>query len=220
MDYKEILKALPGNWNELTLRTYIKLSPVLNDSDKEEELYNEDIFTEKLEADVDKNIQILGLLTDVPVEVLLTGYTMNQFEQFVTKLMFMSTAPVTVKPTVKYISFEKLTYDGFISFDRLHKDFSDGGILGSSVSNLPMMLSIFSKDKLTPEQIEDLSIPEVIAGFFTVAKNLEKYLRRSERSLYKQLMKIYLKTAKALVMQLLMKYNPFKKISHKGGTIG
>ena len=216
MDYKEILKALPGSWNELSLRNYIKLSPVLNDSDKEPELYNEDIFTEKLESDIDKNIQIISLLTDVPESELLTGYTMNQVTDMISKLMFMSTSPVTVKPTVKYITFDKLTYNDFVNFERMQKDFSDGGILGSAVGNLPEMLSIFSKR--TPAEIEILSIPEVIAGFFTVAKNLEKYLKRSERSLYKQLMKIYLKTAKDLVMQSLMKFNLFKKTLAKGGT--
>lgn len=220
MDYKQILNKLPGNWNELSLKTYIKLSPVLNDSDKEPELYNEDIFTEKLEADVDKNIQIISLLTDVPVEVLLTGYTMNQFEGFVSKLMFLATPPVTGKPVINYITFDKLTYDGFITFNKMQRDLSDEGILGSAINNLSTMLSIFSKDKLTPEQIENLSMPEVIAGFFTVAKNLEKSLKRSERSLLKQLMGIQLKTGKALVMQLLTKYNPFKKASPKDGTIG
>lgn len=220
MDYKQILNTLPGNWQELTLKTYIKLSPVLNDSDKEPELYNEDIFTEKLEADVDKNIQIISLLSDVPEAILLTGYTMNQFEELVTKLMFLATPPVTDKPTINYISFDQLTYDGFITFNKMQKDFTDEGILGNAVSNLPMMLSIFSKDKLTPEQIENLSMPEVIAGFFTVAKNLEKSLKRSERSLLKQLMGIQIKTGKALVMQSLTKFNPFRKNSPKDGTIG
>ena len=132
----------------------------------------------------------------------------------------MNELPNQDKPVTKYKTFTELTYDGFITFEKLQRDISNDGILGNSINNLPVMLSVFSKDNLTPEQIEQLTMPEVIAGFFTVVRNSQKYMRNIQRSLLLQIMKNKIKEGKQILTPYLKKANPFNRNSTRGGTIG
>ncbi|MDN3551606.1 hypothetical protein [Mucilaginibacter aquaedulcis] len=68
MNFKELYKKLPLTWEERTLKDYIKLSPILNDD--ETEPIDEDIVTVKMLLDLNKNIHVLSLLTDVSVEAI------------------------------------------------------------------------------------------------------------------------------------------------------
>lgn len=145
MNYKELLNKLPSNWQEVKLKDYIKLAPVLNVSDKKDELVDEDIYTIKHLSDLDMSVQFISLLTDTPVDDI-ESLSMVEVNQLIQKLTFIGTVPETVKPTIKYKEFSELSYDNFITFQKLSMDFTEDGILTSAVENLPVMLSLFAKD--------------------------------------------------------------------------
>jgi hypothetical protein len=181
MNYKELLNKLPSSWEQLKLRDYIKLSPVLNAADKDE-LIDNDIYTIKHLSDLDLSVKIISLLTDTPVDDI-EALSMLEVNQLIEKLSFIGSVPQTGKPKIAYKEFSELSYDNFITFQKLSLDFTQEGILSSAIGNLPVMLSLFAKDeKPNPEFILNLSMPEVINGFFTVLRNTEKYIQRLERS--------------------------------------
>ncbi|WP_457133976.1 hypothetical protein [Mucilaginibacter sp. UYNi724] len=218
MNYKQILDKLPGDWNELLLKDYIKLSPVINESDKEPDLIDFDIFTANHLSDIEKNMTLISLLTDIPMDVLDELPTSKIFEM-IDKLKFMQTLPDKRKPTIKYIQFEDLTYDSFVHFNKLSLDFTEAGILSSAIENIPSMLAVFAKDKNHNEEyFLNQSMVEVIAGFFTLQKNTERFLQRSQASSFRQLNRITLKTGLKMLMQSFKNLNPFNKSSTNGGT--
>ena len=219
INHKELLKKLPGQWSDLKLKDYIKLAPVINGTQVADDVFDADIYTAKIESDLDKSLSIISLLTDVTVEEL-EAKPMTEVTELIGKLSFMNDLPNQDKPVTKYKKFTELTYDGFITFEKLQRDISDEGILGNAISNLPVMLSVFSKDGLTPEQIEELSMSEVIASFFILEKNIQKYLRSIQRSLLLQVMKNKTKEGKQILTQYLKNLNPFNRNSRQGGTIG
>lgn len=182
MNYKELLNKLPSSWEQLKLRDYIKLSPVLNAADTEGDLVDDEIYTIKHLSDLDLNVQIISLLTDTPVEDI-EALSMLEVNQLIEKLAFIGTVPQTGKLLIKYKEFSDLSYDNFITFQKLSLDFTEEGILSSAIENLPVMLSLFAqKAEHNAEYFLNQSMPEVIAGFFTVKKNTEKYIQRLERS--------------------------------------
>jgi len=218
MNYKEIINKLPNTWDELTLKDYIKLSPVINDID-EDVIQDPDLFTIKILSDLDKNIKIISLLSDTPVDAI-EKLTMVQLNELVNRIAFINNVPDKPKTTVKYKSFDQLTYDNFITFEKLSMDFTPDNVLTTAIYNLPTMLAVFTKDNLTVEQFLNLSMPEVIAGFFTVNQNIKKYLQHLQASSYKQMMRIQKNQLKNLLMLYWQNHNPFKKSLTKSGIIG
>ncbi|WP_428329036.1 hypothetical protein [Mucilaginibacter sp.] len=218
MNYKEILQKLPGTWAELKLKDYIKLSPVIQEPE-EDVLPDPDIFTNQYLTELDKNVHIISLLTDVPVEEI-EKLTMVQLDEAVNKISFISTAPEQVKTQIKYKQFSELSYDNFITFQKLSLDFTPEKILSSAINNLPLMLSVFSKDNLKEDYFLELSIPEIITGFFFVNLNIQKYLKRLVTSSYKQLMKAQIQTGKRILTRYWQNHNPLKKSSTRIGTTG
>lgn len=219
MNYKELLNKLPSSWEQLKLRDYIKLSPVLNASDNGE-LMDDDIYTIKHLSDLDLSVKIISLLTDTPVDDI-EALSMLEVNQLIEKLSFIGSVPQTGKPKIAYKGFSELSYDNFITFQKLSLDFTEEGILSSAIGNLPVMLSLFAKDeKHNPESILNLSMPEVINGFFTVKKNTERYIRRLERSslLNKHLM--FWKAIPLVVTQYFKSRKASKQSLTKGGIIG
>jgi len=218
MSFKEILNKLPSNWQQLKLKDYIKLSPVI--SDKEEDTVEDSvIFTKQYLSELEKNILVISLLTDTHIDVI-EALTMVQLNEMVSKLNFLHSSPEAVKSSIKYKEFNQLSYDDFITFSKLSREFTEENILNTAIENLPLMLSVFSTDKLEPEYFLELSIPEVIAGFFIVRKNTERYLRSLKASTLKQLMKIQMNQLKNLLIFWFRKINPFKRYFMKSGMIG
>lgn len=218
MNYKELYNKLPQKWEDFSLKEYLKLSTVISDR-VEDELTDPDIITIKYLDDLDKNIQIISLLTGTSVEEI-EQLTMVQLNELINKINFMSSIPKNPKHTIKYKQFNELSYDNFITFQKLSLDFTDDKVLTSAIHNLPMMLSVFSKDSHNEEYFLNQSMPEVIAGFFIVNQNIQKYLKRSQASLYKKMMKQQAKQMKHLMTLSLRKVNPFRKSLTKSGTIG
>ncbi|QEC78758.1 hypothetical protein [Mucilaginibacter ginsenosidivorax] len=220
MNYKELLNKLPSSWEQLKLKDYIKLSPVLNAADTEGELVDDDIYTIKHLSDLDMSVQIISLLTDTDIEDI-EALSMLEVNQLIEKLAFIGTVPKTGKPKIAYKPFDELSYDNFITFQKLSVDFTEEGILSSAIGNLPVMLSLFAKDpNHNPEFIFNLSMPEVINGFFSVKRNTEKYLQRLERSslLKKHLM--FWKVIPLVVTQYFRNRKASKLNFHLDGTIG
>jgi hypothetical protein len=218
MNYKELQNKLPSSWEQLKLMDYIKLSPVLNNADNEED-NDVDIYTIKHFSDLDISVNIISLLTDTPVDGI-EALQMKEVNLLIEKLSFLGSVPQTVKPTIKYKTFDQLSYDNFITFQKLSLDFSEEGILSSAVDNLPIMLALFAKDENhNTEYMLDLSMPEVIAGFFTVKRNTEKYIQRLVGS---SLLKKHLMMWKAIplvVTQYFKNRKALKQTLTKDGTI-
>lgn len=220
MSYKELLNKLPSSWEQLKLKDYIKLSPVLNESDKDNDLVDDEIYTIKHLSDLDMSVQIISLLTDTPVEDI-EALSMLEVNQLIEKLAFIGTVPQAGKPKIAYKAFDELSYDNFITFQKLSMDFTKEGILSSAIGNLPVMLSLFAKDpNHNPEFIANLSMVECIPGFFTVKRNTEKYLQRLERSslLKKHLM--FWQAIPKVVTQYFRNRKASKLSLTKDGTIG
>lgn len=219
MNYKELLNKLPSSWEQLKLKDYIKLSPILNDADAEE-LTDEDIYTIKHLSDLDKSIQLISLLTDVSIDDI-EELPMVQVSELINKLGFIGTAPQPGKPQTAYKQFDQLSYDAFITFQKLSLDFTEGGILSSAVSNLPVMLSIFAKDpNHNAEYFLSQSMPEVIAGFFMVSKNIERYLKRMERSLLVKKHLMFWKQISPVLTRFWQNRKASKQNLTPDGTIG
>ncbi len=218
MNFKELYNKLPQKWEEFSLKDYIKLAPVISDR-VDDELQDPDIITIKYLDELDKNIQIISLLTGASVEAV-EQVTMVQLDELINKISFISSIPDNPKTSIKYKQFNELSYDNFITFQKLQLDFTPDKALSTAIENLPMMLSVFSKDNLTEEYFLNQSMVECIAGFFTVNQNIQNYLKRSQVSLYKLMMKQQAKQMKHLLILSLQKVNPFKKSLTTNGTIG
>jgi hypothetical protein len=218
MNFKEIYNKLPATWEQLTLKDYLKLSPVLNDD--EPEPIDEDIFTIKMLSDMDKNIQVLSLLTDVSIEAI-EALTMGELIRLTQRVEFLSTPPKETKTTIKYKQYNELSYGDWTTFQKLNLDFSEASILSSAVANLPLMLSVFALDKSHNEVFFlNQSLPEVLAGFFIVNKSLRKYIRSLERSLLKSQFKTYLNAIPKVITHYWKNRKASKTASTIDGTIG
>lgn len=217
MNYKELLSKLPSSWEQLKLKDYIKLSPVLNKADNEEDI-DVDIYTIKHLSDLDMNVNIISLLTDTPIDDI-EALSMKEVNLLIEKLSFLGSVPKSVKSSIQFKTFDELSYDNFVHFQKLQLDFSEDGILSSAVDNLPTMLALFAqKAEHNEDYMLNLSIPEVIAGFFTVKKNTEKYIQHLVRSSHLKKFQMFLKAIKPVVTQYFKNRKVLKQTLTIDGT--
>ncbi|RKR82645.1 hypothetical protein BDD43_2830 [Mucilaginibacter gracilis] len=209
MNYNEIKNKLPKCWEDITLATYQKLSAI----EVQDDLFDEIIFTQKIESDINTNIEIICLLTGA-INDDINALTMVQLTDLISVLAFMDTEIEPSANKIKFKKYNELSYDDFISYTKYWENQSE------VFNNLDTMLSIFSKDKLSNEYFLNLSIPEALQCFFILQQNTKKYLRSSTVSLLNQLVKIKLKELKKMLMLYCRNLFQSKKTLTANGVIG
>jgi len=176
---ENLLKLLPGSWDELKLKDYLKLFKVkVKETDDIDNQF----------VDMDNLLGTLSALTGVP-ENELEQFPLESVNRLATKILFIHQLPVDKKPKTRLKKIEELTYNDYVFFVSHAKDVW---------SVMPAIIKSFLKDDLTEEQINNFSMQEVHAIFFTLNKRLRKLtrsmLRHSRLALAKNIMRQAWKT--------------------------
>lgn len=165
MNTKELIKSLPGYWEELKLKDYIRLTDIQVKED------NTDEFTGLFNG-MDNTIQVASILSGMEPNDL-ESLPMGDIGAIGAKLSFLSQEFIpSNKSSIKWKDIEGCTYNDYITFLNLSKD---------PIKNLTHIIKAFSKDKLTDEQVSNLSVQDVMTGFFLLRILVKKYLKRSIR---------------------------------------
>lgn len=192
-DYNKITAALPSNWNELKLWQYRKIEQItLKDSD---DVDNDFVSQER-------TLAIISVLTEIPFEELMeTPYAL--IVPMAHKLAFTTILPKYEKnlSTIKWKTIEEVKYDDFVNYLQLSKD---------PMGNIVPIVKAFSHNKMTEEEINQLSMLEVYSSFFT----LKKYVRRFIMTMFMSLAVLLLKQSIREIVKRLMK----RKSKDKGAS--
>lgn len=163
---KELTEQLPGSWDEMYLKDYMRLLDI--------QIKEHDPETDNLFVGVDNIIEVLSELTDISVDEL-ESVPFHQIQPMVEKLSFILTPPEPLnQSTINWKKLEEITYDNFVTFLKLSAD---------PLHNLPQIIKGLAKDKWTDEQIANMSVTEAHTGFFFLRKYLRKYLKHTVFSL-------------------------------------
>ena len=159
MKTKDLLNKLPASWNELTIADFKKLNPII-----EKLIKNEDINA------VDIHIEILSTLLDVtPIEI--ESLPIADVIELSKKIAFVNETPIAKgKTSFRWKDVTDITYSEYILFMNLK---------GSILDNTDNFIKYFAKDKLTTEEINQMSVQELINGFFLFNRMLTKSVKSS-----------------------------------------
>lgn len=156
MDKNKIYNSLPSSWEDFRFEDYLKCIDI---PIKE---------GEELTDDLDNTLAVIEAITGVSVKEL-EDLDMVTISAFANKLAFMKEMPKGGKSSIDWKKVEEITYNDFVSFATIQKD---------AVRGMGDIIKQFSKNGLTDEEINEMSVQEVHAGFFTLRKYLRKYMRR------------------------------------------
>lgn len=178
-----LIDKLPKSYSEINYKTYIKILQTIPDEipdgwDVEE--YNTYILL-------------------VPIAILL-GMDVSDIERLpaaelipmIERLSFMNEPFKDAKTSLKLVDANSLTYDSYVNYQKLRLD---------QWSNMDKILSIIIKDK-TPEEIDQLSINEVMQCFFILNRSTMKLLQSYKICLAKNLMKQIMKRIWSRIISL------------------
>ncbi|GAA4326157.1 hypothetical protein [Flaviaesturariibacter amylovorans] len=163
---KTLIQSLPSSWDELPLKDYIKLTQVeIADQDPEDPL---NLFT-----GLDNTIRVAAVLTNTPIDAL-EALPASIVMEMGKKLAFIS-EPLkpSKKGLIQWKDVESVSYDDFVTFQQLSKN---------PLPNLHLLIKAFSKNKLTEDEILNLSTQEAMSGFFTLRMYVRKYFKTTSRS--------------------------------------
>lgn len=171
---ENLLKLLPGSWDELKLKDFLKIvDVVVKDTDDMDNLF----------VGLDNMVSVISVLTSVSVKEL-EEFQLESVNRLVSKISFIQNQPKPAKTSIQWKKLEEISYNDYVFYISQSKDL---------LHNMPAIIKTFSKAELTEEQIKDLSMSEVHAGFFTLNKQLKKstksMLRQSLRALAKNKVK-------------------------------
>lgn len=161
MNTKTLLNNLPSSWEQVTLNQFQQLS-------------NIEINTDEQFAGIENTLAVLSILSGISIEDL-ESLPMKELLELGNKISFITQEPEPAKKTslTKWKDIDSISYNDFIVFLQ-----NQEGIL----SNLDVFVKQFSKTELTKEEILQLPITEVLAGFFFARQKLRRYLKLLELS--------------------------------------
>lgn len=172
MNTKELIKSLPGSWEELKLKDYIRLTDIQVKED------NTDDFTGLFNG-MDNTIQVASILSGMEPSDL-ESLPMGDIGAIGAKLSFLSKEFIpSNKSSIKWKDIEGCTYNDYITFLNLSKD---------PIKNLTHIVQAFGmkdgkkKKKFTNEEVLEMSVQDAMTGFFLLRILVKKYLKRSIRS--------------------------------------
>jgi len=168
----DLLKRIPRNYKEVNYLKYIQIMQIPASPD------NEDYDEEEYNAYV--QYAMLSILLDVSITEL-TKLPATTIISLLTAINFMNTPIQKVKCNLDIKSIEEITYDEFITFNKLNAD-------GKQWENMTDILQLLIKNK-TEKEIAELSIFEVMQFFFALSKSTLKSLNRFQISLAWKILK-------------------------------
>jgi hypothetical protein len=167
----ELLKKLPESWDDVTLDFYTKNLLKLEEKN-----------IESLEDMYEDYIHIASLYTEIPAEMI-RKMPMVTVQLIYDRLSFLSQKPLK-KEKSKYRWIKKIQdpdYDTFIFYLRAIEVMAGG--------NFEIMVELIEKiclDKISREEIRNMSMSEVETGFFLLRKHLRRYSISSHNSLLRK----------------------------------
>jgi hypothetical protein len=177
---KEVYDKLPGSWAELKFKDFKKILDIpVSESDEMDGIFNGQ----------DNSIKTLSVLSGVSVEelyqvdlVTITALT-NKID-----FIMVEPDPKQAKSSLKWKEIDKISYGEYITFVMLSQQ---------PFKNLDLLIQAFSLEELTTDQIQELSMLEVYAGFFTLNQTVEKYMKTMARKTTMQIARL---TAKEQIL--------------------
>ncbi|MES2062743.1 MAG: hypothetical protein V4456_12535 [Bacteroidota bacterium] len=166
----KLIDKLPTSYHEINYKTYIQIIQTIP-AEKPDE-WDDDEYKSFL------NLAPLSILLDVPV-IDLERLPAAELIPMLQRVQFMAEPPKEAKTSLTLKAMDELTYDEFVSYQSLKVD---------AWANMPRILKIIIKDK-TSAEIDQLSISEVYAIFFTLNKSTKRFTTLLIRSLALKIVK-------------------------------
>lgn len=150
-DFK-YLDKFPKGWNEVKLSTYIKLTHMLPaPQEVEDDEYQQEVF------------QIyFYMFTGINISE--TDITSDEIVAIYTRLKFLDNIPLTGEYNPKLKSVDKLSYDDFITYQKLTES-ADGWL-----TNMAGIVQLFHIEEINED---DLTVDVAFNTFFLLKKKLK-----------------------------------------------
>lgn len=177
---KEILKNIPSSWAELKLKDYNKLFELGIKVDEGE-------FT----LISNNSLKAFSILSGLSIEEL-EDLPITAIGEINNRLSFLQTLPEPkAKSKLKWKKIDEVPYGAFIAFVQAQSD---------PLKSIHLILKEFSLNKLTEDEILDLTMDEVYTGFFLFQTSVNKSSKRIIFRLVKRLgLKIIKESLKGLI---------------------
>lgn len=174
-EFKQILSELPNSWETFTLKQFkktldIKISDSQNDIDA--------IFD-----GANNTVKLLAALTDID-EDYFENLPINQFKEIGQRVgFFYNTKPIPAKKSVlKCKKVNEISFNTYVLFMNNRNE----------LHNISEMIQGVLKEKLSIEEIEDLSMAEVWCFFLLLKKHVSKFYKRTIQFTALKLIKVSL----------------------------
>lgn len=169
----KILDKLPSNWTEVTLRDYIKLSGI-------KVVETDDV--DGMSVGIGNTLEVISVLSETSVERL-EELPMQDILVLGKKVDFISIEPtITKSGDATFKSLEEITYNDFVTTNEI--------LSKEPFKNMHKIIKCFSKKKITEDEALDLTMPEVMNGFFLQRQGLKKSYHDMIQSLRKEIIKL------------------------------
>jgi hypothetical protein len=184
-----LIHQLPDSWETYKMRDYIKALEIpISDGSTDE--------VGRVYEGVDNTIKLIASLLNISAEKLNADLPYVVVQAMANRLAFTTKEPVPRKAEAWYKIEDEITYNDYTTLVMLMKD---------PVRNIRQCVQIFSREPLTMEAINDMSVQEVHDAFFTLKKYTLKFLRRLTRIQAKKLLKMQAKQVMTMARQRLTK---------------
>ncbi len=172
----QIIEKLPKDWNEITLREFRKVLDVqVSEDDEFDGLFNGQ----------DNTIKLLNILTGLSIETLM-GLDVDIVIRMANKVEFLLQEPDLkgFKGSIRMKPIDKVSYGEYITFIMLSQDV---------FKNLDLLIKSFALNDFSDKYMEELSMLEVYAAFFTLKQHVEKYMKTMARKTTIQITRLLFK---------------------------
>ncbi|TFF34397.1 hypothetical protein [Mucilaginibacter psychrotolerans] len=166
----KLIDKLPTSYDQINYKTYVQILQTIP-AEKPDE-WDDDEYKSYL------NLAPLSILLDVPV-IDLERLPATELMPMLQRVQFMAGPIKNAKTSLSLKAMDELTYDEFVTYQSLKVD---------AWANMPRILKMIVKDK-TAEEIDQLSISEVYAVFFTLSKSTKRFTTLLIRSLALKMVK-------------------------------
>lgn len=171
-DIKKVIELLPSSWYELKLQQFKKML------DLEVSEYGD---FEGLFDGVDNTLKVLSVLTGIETDIL-ESMNIKDIQAMANKISFISKEPDIkgYKGSIKWKRIDEVTYSDYVTFITLSNE---------PLKNIELIIQSFSIEKLTVDEINNLSMIEVHAAFFILMKLLKKSILNTTKRTASKLIK-------------------------------
>lgn len=178
MTAEEILQKIPGSWSEFKLKDYIRSTQF------ERLVKSTDDEVEALDIDVENMFRLIASIVDVPVETVRALSWADQ-KRAMDRLKFMDKEPGKKENCVlDWKHPDDLSYADFVAFITLQEDM---------FNNMPLLIQSMIKNKLSEDEIKELTMDEIHYGFFLQRRTYRKHRSHTLRCLAKRAIRQALK---------------------------